>query len=427
VNNNFLKKIIQNSLLLLSTIFILLFIFNFILIHFSHKQKIPRQLAGSLPNYYFSFYPDTYEKDKLKKYTAILGDSLAQGSGDGYLSSKYDYSFAHHLHNMTGLNFLNFARGGYGSISSVSNFERILKMSKNSFFQSSLEIPKKFIFFFSEGNDLTDNFDHYTELQSAISVKEYVNSQIEKNLKDSDKKIIEQNIPIIFFFKKIIFNDLIRYIKKIDNYSSFVVETTKIFNKISGHTVSLSQDEINALDLNKFKNFERKVQPLESAANELNSKEILISLEIFFESINYLNNKYKDSEIIVIYLPSPVSSYEWEEPITIWSNYISKNKLGFLKTSNEQNNYNRKFITENILEFCNKKNFQFLDVSEFVRNKGNQNLIHGPIDMEHFNHYGYKIVSKYIFDNIKLKLKYSKNISYWINKDKTSSGLDKQF
>ncbi len=26
-----------------------------------------------------------------------------------------------------------------------------------------------------------------------------------------------------------------------------------------------------------------------------------------------------------------------------------------------------------------------------------------------------------------LQLKYSKNISYWINKDKTSSGLDKQF
>ena len=129
----------------------------------------------------------------------------------------------------------------------------------------------------------------------------------------------------------------------------------------------------------------------------------MISLEIFFESINYLNKKYKDTEIIVVYLPSAVSSYEWEGPITIWSNYISKNKLGFLKTSNEQNNYNRKLITENILKFCNKKNFQFLDVSEFVRNKGNQNLLHGPIDMEHLNHYGYKIVSKYIFDNIKLK------------------------
>ena len=357
---NFIKQITQNLLLLLSTIFILFFFFNFILIHFSHKQKIPRQLAGSLPNYYFSFYPDTYEKDKLKKYTAILGDSLAQGSGDGYLSSKYDYSFAHHLHNMTGLNFLNFARGGYGSISSVSNFERILKMSKNSFFHSSLEIPEKFIFFFSEGNDLTDNFDQYTEFHSAIPIKEYVNIQIESNLKNSEEKIIEQNIPIIFFLKKLIFTDFIRYIKKIDNYSSFVIETTKIFNKISGHSISLSQGEINALDLNKFKNFEKKVQPLESAANELNSKEILISLEIFFESINYLNKKYKDSEIIVIYLPSPVSSYEWEEPISIWSNYISKNKLGILKTSNEQNNYNRKFITENILKFCNKKNFQFL-------------------------------------------------------------------
>ena len=157
------------------------------------------------------------------------------------------------------------------------------------------------------------------------------------------------------------------------------------------------------MDLNKFKNFEKKVQPLESAANELNSKEILISLEIFFESINYLNKKYKDSEIIVIYLPYPVSSYEWEEPISIWSNYISKNKLGILKTSIEQNNYNRKFITENILKFCNKKNFQFLDVSEFVKTKGTQNLLHGPIDMEHLNYYGYKVVSNYIFDNLRFK------------------------
>ena len=105
----------------------------------------------------------------------------------------------------------------------------------------------------------------------------------------------------------------------------------------------------------------------------------------------------------MIYLPSPVSSYEWEEPISIWLNYLSKNKLGILKTSNEQNNYNIKFITENILKFCNKKNFQFLDVSEFVKTKGTQNLLHGPIDMEHLNYYGYKVVSNYIFDNLRFK------------------------
>ena len=141
-----MKKIIINLLLFLFSLLFIFLILNYILIILSKKQNIPRILAGSLPNYYFTFYPDTYEKHSTDKYIAVLGDSYAQGSGDAYLNGKYDYSVSHFLKKETNLDFLNFGRGGYGSISSVLNLVRIINFSSKDIFNKKFRSRKNSIF-----------------------------------------------------------------------------------------------------------------------------------------------------------------------------------------------------------------------------------------------------------------------------------------
>ena len=105
-----------------------------------------------------TFHPDTYDKDNLDNYIAIIGGSYAQGGGDAYLNGMYDYSIAHLLHKHDQANYLNFARAGYGSISAISNLINVYKLSYSPNFIKNLKKPESIIFFFNEGHVLEANW-----------------------------------------------------------------------------------------------------------------------------------------------------------------------------------------------------------------------------------------------------------------------------
>ena len=129
-----------------------LFIVNAFLLY-SGQAYYPRALNQFQPNIIRTFSPDTYGSD-LRRYTAILGDSFAEGIGDAYLTGVYDYSIAHHLHRNDGENYLIFGRSGFGSISAVSNLIKIYEASRYMNGIENLGKPERILFFFYEGNDL---------------------------------------------------------------------------------------------------------------------------------------------------------------------------------------------------------------------------------------------------------------------------------
>ena len=83
-----LKAKLKNFLLFFISIFVTFLFINFILIKISSQNIFPRPLAASLPNTLLTFYPDTYNKKNLENFTAVLGNSVAQGGGDSYLKEK---------------------------------------------------------------------------------------------------------------------------------------------------------------------------------------------------------------------------------------------------------------------------------------------------------------------------------------------------
>ena len=103
-----IKNFFLNFIIFLIPILITLLIINFFLFKISHQNIFPRSLAASLPNTLLTFYPDTYKKDGLKEYIAVIGNSVAQGNGDSYLQGKKNYSISHHLSKFKDENFLIF-------------------------------------------------------------------------------------------------------------------------------------------------------------------------------------------------------------------------------------------------------------------------------------------------------------------------------
>ena len=157
---NFIFKIIT----IVFAIFFTLLIINFILFRISNNQILPRPLASSLNNYLFTYYPDTFDRSKLANYTAILGDSNAMGSGDGYLNNNYDYSIGHFLYKKNKKNYLTFARAGYGSISAISNYIKLTELESSILFNKKLNNPSSILFFFYEGNDLDENLKEHKSI-----------------------------------------------------------------------------------------------------------------------------------------------------------------------------------------------------------------------------------------------------------------------
>ena len=118
-------------------------------------------------------------------------------------------------------------------------------------------------------------------------------------------------------------------------------------------------------------------------------------------NIKYLKSWSQVENIIVLYIPSPISLYIWEEPITYEFKNPINGVIGEIKqTTNKKNTSNSIFIKNEINTFSKENNFHFLDATNYLIEKGKKIILHGPLDWRHFNYEGYKNVSNYLIENI---------------------------
>ena len=376
-------------------------IVNLIILSFPSQKFYPRSLANSLPNALVTFYSDTYRKNNLENYVAILGDSYSQGNGDAYLNGTYDYSIAHHLYKNNKKSHLIFGRAGFGSISAVSNLIKIKKISDSSFFISKLNKPESIIFFFYEGNDLEDNFFEFSLLSNQNeNINDFVLRRIKENTSINFKEKIINEFPLfsiiydMYFHTKILFRKLFTNNEE-KSKSSLIFDRLK---KLFGFTIVIETGEKNDSNYNnsiKNNNNYNNIRPLHSAAIGLTDEEISISLQIFFESIKFIMLWSNNKPISIVYLPSPITCYSWNEPIE----YYTKNSEVIKTVSNEENDKNSRYIREEIKKFSIQNNIKFIDIAQVIKEKKIKKFIHGPLDWTHFNYDGYKIVSDYIVKN----------------------------
>ena len=270
-----------------------------------------------------------------------------------------------------------------------------------------MEKPKSIIFVFYEGNDLEENIFEYNLLaKSNENVSDFVSRRINENVKLSNLDKLTNIFPIFAFLKKIYshLGNLFYRIVNVNDINEVGSLVTNRIKKLFGYTIVLDGPKVDALtyvnsitNLNKIDN----IQPLQSAAVILNEKQTVIALEVFFESMKYLKSWSRIDSIIILYIPSPISSYTWEEPIRYEFKSPVDGVVGKInKTTNKKNRENSIFIRNKINYFSEENNFQFLDVTNFVIKKSKETILHGPLDWRHFNYVGYKNVSNYIIENI---------------------------
>lgn len=402
------KNFFLTVLLFFIPIFITFLFLNFILIKISTQNIFPRPLAASLPNTLLTFYPDTYDKKNLKKFTAVLGNSVAQGNGDAYLQGVDNYSISHHLHDIKKKNYLIFGRAGLNSIASVTNLIKIHKLSNQSILTPDLNKPNSVIFFLYEGIDLVWNHSLYiNNAKENETVEDFTLKIINRDSSPFFLEKLYNSFPILPFVGAF-FEDFLKLFNEIFESKNLKDSISSIFDRIKklfGFYIVLGDKEKNDLTwVNSLKDHKKikNIRPIQGASETLNEEQMLIGLQIFYESIKQVKFWSKTNNVYIVYISSPISIYDWDEPIIYEKqNLPSKfTKKDIKSITNDENKIKNIFLRNEVKKFSAKNEIIFIDPTDSLINEGKNKVLHGPLDWGHLNNEGYEIVSEFISKKI---------------------------
>ena len=400
------KSFFLNLFLFFLSISITFLFLNFILIKISSQNIFPRPLAASLPNTLLTFYPDTFDKKNLNNFTAVLGNSVAQGNGDAYLQGKDNYSISHHLHKMNEKNYLIFGRAGQNSIAAVTNLIKIHQLSNQSLMVPNLNKPEAIIFYLYEGIDLVWNHDLYlNNLKENESIEAYSLRKINDNSNPTSLEKLYNSFPLLPFLGSFL-EDFLRLFEEIFASKSLNEAISSIIDRIKklfGFYIVLGDREKNNLtwtnSLKDHKNI-NYIRPIQGASETLNKEQMLIGLEIFYQSVKQVKSWSKAKDFYILYIPAPISVYDWNEPIIYEKQPLSpKSKIDVKSITNKENKIKNIFLRNEVKKFSKNNNIVFLDTTDILIKEGKNKVLHGPLDWGHLNYKGYNLIVLYEIKN----------------------------
>ncbi|MBI5815586.1 MAG: hypothetical protein HZB29_08240 [Nitrospinae bacterium] len=325
-----------------------------------------------------------------RDYIAIVGDSYAKGAGDWFMDANPDRNepctSAHVIKDRTGVDTITYGWGGLGSLDGIAARPYCVREAFNKVWRpglARLAEPKIILVYFYEGNDLSNNIDKIREAYTGggydmgrIRDEAYFTGFIKEGImvKDQfdmcrralDPKLTDQLI-FTSFLKMIIRKNV--QAPKVAMEKKSRPASTSINQAISGgRTLTLPAN-------------------LQSPDMELGEEEIGLAVYGFERSLAFMMEYMKSARTVVVYVPSPLSSYN------LVSRQVSIQKYG----GSGGNVYDTESVTARsdmivnlIGQAAARQGAGFVDTRGRIRAASDKEVIHGPRDWKHFNKKGYE-------------------------------------
>lgn len=379
-----------NIILFVATLLVTLFAVEYV-VEKHLVTKVPLKFQFALPNG-LRVLAQSSKSDRLPaNYIALVGDSYAFGNGDWLLNADHNtnqpFHSAHLLHELTGSDVITFGRPGASTMKGwvrepVSKFQFI-----HDHIDSNFQAPEIILAYFHAGNDLSDNVIEMQKdffpvfgadaLDDDEAWQHFFEEQINKNpLGPHGKSKINSGWLAVGIF------DLIKE-------ESQNEENEEEENKPA--LPSLTQVLVNGKTLN--------LAGGQSPGMDLNEQETDLAFTCIARSLRFLRNSFPEARIVVVYIPSVLESY----------NVISKE----VSLSNTINNFHGRFepetrpahalvtrsneIANRLAEQAKDANVIFIDTRADIQNASTNQMLHGPLDIGHFNEAGYRALTDSIF------------------------------
>jgi hypothetical protein len=328
-----------------------------------------------------------------KDYIALVGDSYAQGLGDWLMSQggkgAGPYHSADVIHELLGRDVASFGRAAAGSAEAmVLRVTRILG-DKYCFLFPAIAVPKQFLVYFYEGNDLDDNYKLVahrikpTETDIRPQIDEFLdydygsvsNWRCHGHLGDTIWKIIQ------FHLRFGLNPDL--------TYNIGPVPPT---NRVIIGGVNTNARELNVPSL------------------ALDDAQLGTGFIVYERALAWLRRHYPQVPTTVVYLPSSSAVYRHASDKVVAFEFYDPNDTQVpghphvstgRRFSVEAVYANSQTICEHIRAITLGQSVGFLDARPALRAAATVQALHGPRDWSHFNEAGYRVLGKLVADYLR--------------------------
>ncbi len=318
-------------------------------------------------------------------YIAIVGDSYAAGGGDWLMNVDHDrnppYHSAHVLRDLTGKDVVTFGAAGADSLRGLITepFTTLSYLRETALYAT--DDPDFIVAYFYEGNDLSDNlrdlavrYEPTYEL-SRIRDEEYFRGFIERTvIGDHQAEVRSKDFRWYYNFPFI--RAVLRHARDLvvgREHARFVTKdwTSREVNRaLVGGKEILVPDHVQA------------------PALELTQAELDLALYVYERSLSYMRERFAEVPVLVVYLPSPISSYR------ITSSMVSIGPE--FEADTREDRYTREemagrsdWICGRIREITRALGAGFVDFRPTVWSVTDERAVHGPVDWNHFNQLGH--------------------------------------
>jgi hypothetical protein len=371
------------------------------------QQSIPVQARNYIPWPYHILAQSTKRSLVPENYTAIFGDSYAEGSGDW--KYKTGRSSADILASQLDKDVVTFGYGGANSIEGI--VLKPLIALRRLRYRVNIANPNTILIYFYEGNDLTGNLDdfsrrlpNYTEYTgSEILEEELFHNYLDFLLLRYDGLIpdpvleLQELIASRFIATGLFWNILKRLTGTWNVPGLFEEIVTNSSPKINREPPSVISGEIGEDDRNLVK-IDNRILRLPKKLNgpelQLTPDERTLGLALFTYCITYAKSYFTQSRFIIVYVPSPLSSYDLESTVLV-NNY----RPGRADEFNPEHVYKTSdWIANEVRDIASELEIGFIDIRNALRSAGT--LVHGP-NSYLLNKNGYEILSEVILEYLR--------------------------
>ena len=324
-----------------------------------------------------------------KDYIAIFGDSYAQGLGDWLVTADSNknlpFHSAHIINQHTGRDVISFGQGGSDSIQGyiLLPYRYLTRINRSLAFE--LDDPAEILVYFFEGNDIYDNLyrierDYKPQFDiNSIDDPDYFSGFI--NYLHNNEKELHENTVLV---------DSIPFAGALMRLLRTNIQGPAHPEEKHNNT-SLVTDKINLVEI------DGSILPLtrKSFANGpvlyASEQEIDLAIYMFEQALVNILQRFSNTPVHVIYIPSVLSSY--------------KLAAGNIRTSGYRdipgNEYPSDLVYQRSDSICKsielvskKHGVNFGDTRPMIRSESENTLLHGPQDITHFNKAGYTTLGK---------------------------------
>ena len=363
-----LKLALANALLLFVSIAVTYLVASFVIFRFL-LPHLSLNLHPHFPDIAEVFAQTSKSAPVPRDYIALLGDSYAEGQGDGLLAANGDRArfvhSAHVLHRLTGRDVVSLGIGGAGSVQAmVRQPARIL--NGNCFLYPRLDPPRQIVVYVYEGNDLDENGYIAGRVAGEGAV---TRETIARHI--SERYGAPPRLRC--------FTDLGETMFKMGHFLITNTESFETLRKPSARNKVLAGGTPHAAPVLQKPPAERDARALEA------------SFTVFDVSLEWLRQHFS-APVTVVYLPSPAAIYRHAEPsVDVYMRW-PLNEVQAMPAAGIYAASQR--TCERIRELTLARGARFIDMRPPLRAAATNAVIHGPQDWNHFNAAGYRVLGE---------------------------------